>query len=239
MEDMIKNNDFKPVTTVNNILGIPAGAVLKFDSASGKYVSVNREEDIADSSYYYSGFAVAIDPAIVWANMGDYFEYIEEPKLNSLRQNYDIGLEEVKEDYSMKNWQPCDVAHPAINKEVKEEPQVEDFNNMPEEWKERNKIHCGNCEECSTTVENVIEEVSTFPTEDETAKEEPKDEIPVPDNAYSVPEGILTFECGLCHFKNPIHRMRYGLFFPVAEETKLNLKCTNCELETTVFYELV
>jgi len=122
---------------------------------------------------------------------------------------------------------------------------------MPEEWKERNETPeeerqdftlapgspIPEYEDVKTVMEgkNIIEEVASFPTPDT----DRTDTLEVPENSYKAQEGILTFECGLCHAKNPIHKMRYGLFFPVAEETRLNLKCENCGIETTVFYELV
>ena len=62
---------------MKNNLGVAKGTILRFDWASGKYVSVEEEEDIADDGYYYSGSAIAIDPYIVKGNIGRYFTYIE------------------------------------------------------------------------------------------------------------------------------------------------------------------
>lgn len=77
---MIKESKkFPAVMTTQGILGIDEGTVLRFDWASGKYVSVVEEEDIADD-YYYSGFAVAIDPYIVKDNIGICFTTIEQEK---------------------------------------------------------------------------------------------------------------------------------------------------------------
>lgn len=75
---------FPAVITMRPFLGIGAGTVLKFDWASGKYVSITEEEDITED-YYYSGFAIALDPYLVKDSMGEYFaitsEPAEEPKL--------------------------------------------------------------------------------------------------------------------------------------------------------------
>src|SRR4030042_2189532 len=67
---------FPAVITIKGILGLDEGSVLKFDWASGKYVSITEDEDIADD-YYYSGYAVAIDPYVVKDNIGEYFAFIE------------------------------------------------------------------------------------------------------------------------------------------------------------------
>ena len=69
---------FPAVITIRPFLGIGAGTVLKFDWASSKYVSITEEEDIADD-YYYSGFAIALDPYLVKGNIGEYFALTEQP----------------------------------------------------------------------------------------------------------------------------------------------------------------
>jgi len=75
---MIKESKkFPAVMTTQSVLGIEEGTVLRFDWASGKYVSVVEHEDIADD-YYYSGYAIAIDPYIVKDNIGVYFTHIEQ-----------------------------------------------------------------------------------------------------------------------------------------------------------------
>ena len=70
-EDSLK---FPAVVVLKSALGVAEGTILKFDWASGKYVSIVEEEDIADD-YYYSGYAVAIDPYLVKGNIGTYFAY--------------------------------------------------------------------------------------------------------------------------------------------------------------------
>ena len=69
---------FPAVITMRPFVGIGAGTVLKFDWASGKYVSITEEEEIADD-YYYSGFAIALDPYLVKDNIGEYFALAEQP----------------------------------------------------------------------------------------------------------------------------------------------------------------
>jgi hypothetical protein len=71
--------------------------------------------------------------------------------------------------------------------------------------------------------------------DDEFQRDKPQEESLKDEKVQS---GDLTFECGLCHTNNFIHKMKYGLFFPVSKDTKLLLKCSNCGIETTVFYEL-
>jgi len=58
-----------------------------------------------------------------------------------------------------------------------------------------------------------------------------EEEVPV-----IIPEAMLAFECGLCHEINTMVSIKYGLFFPVSEQTKLILRCSKCGIETTVFY---
>lgn len=72
-----ESNKFPAVMTTQEFLGVPEGTILKFDWASAKYVSVEEEEDIAED-YYYSGYAVAVDPYIVKDNIGTYFTHIEQ-----------------------------------------------------------------------------------------------------------------------------------------------------------------
>ena len=69
---------FPAVMTIEDVLGIEEGTILRFDWASGKYVSVEEAEDIAEDDYYYSGYAIAIDPHVVKDNIGTYFTYIEQ-----------------------------------------------------------------------------------------------------------------------------------------------------------------
>ena len=69
---------FPAVITMRPFVGIGAGTVLKFDWASGKYVSITEEEEIVDD-YYYSGFAIALDPYLVKDNIGEYFALAEQP----------------------------------------------------------------------------------------------------------------------------------------------------------------
>ena len=75
-----ESKKFPAVITNKSILGIEKGTVLRFDWASGKYVSVTENEDIAEGDYYYSGYAIALDPYIVKDNIyndGSPFSYIE------------------------------------------------------------------------------------------------------------------------------------------------------------------
>lgn len=84
----MSENKFLPIVVVEPLLGIEVGTVLKFDSASGRYKCTNKEEDIAENSYYYSGSAIEIDPTIVENNIctadkNGYFEYLAEPKVEA------------------------------------------------------------------------------------------------------------------------------------------------------------
>jgi len=72
-----RNNEFPAMVVTKEILGIEVGTVIKFDPFSGKYVSLVEEEEIADD-YFYSGSAIAIDPYIVQAYVGDIFTPIED-----------------------------------------------------------------------------------------------------------------------------------------------------------------
>lgn len=152
-------DEFPPVKTVVPFLGMDEGTVLKFDAASSKYVTVSQEEDIGEGEYYYSGYAIAIDPYIVKREQ-DIFEVLK----------------------------------------LKSKPKAE-------------------------KVELTVEE----PPKDSDTK---VDEVVPP----KVEEANLTFKCGLCQTENLIHKIKYGLFFPVGEKTKLLLKCKNCGIETIVYY---
>lgn len=72
-----ESKKFPAVMTLVDILGIEEGIVLNFDWASGKYVSVSEEEDIAEE-YFYSGYALALDPYLVKDNIGTFFTFIEQ-----------------------------------------------------------------------------------------------------------------------------------------------------------------
>lgn len=72
-----ESRKFPAVMTTCDMLGLEEGTILRFDWTSGKYVSMEELEDIADD-YYYSGYAVAIDPYVVKDNIGECFAYIEE-----------------------------------------------------------------------------------------------------------------------------------------------------------------
>ena len=50
-----ENTKFPAVITTEDLLGIERGTVLRFDWSSGKYISIEEEEDIAED-YFYSGF---------------------------------------------------------------------------------------------------------------------------------------------------------------------------------------
>jgi hypothetical protein len=90
---------FPAVIVVKGFLGIDVGTELVFDWASGKYVSITEEEDIADD-YYYSGFAVALDPYLVKDNMAEYFVLSapDEPELPLEKPIEDGPEEEVQEN---------------------------------------------------------------------------------------------------------------------------------------------
>jgi hypothetical protein len=108
-----ESKKFPAVMTVNNVLGLPEGTILKFDWASGKYVSVVEEEDIAEE-YYYSGFAVAIDPYVVKDNIGTAFtfiEQVEEPVVEKPK-------EEVKVETPKKVKKSKKVAEPVVEEKV-------------------------------------------------------------------------------------------------------------------------
>jgi hypothetical protein len=72
-----ESKKFPAVMTITDVLGIEEGTVLRFDWSSGKYVSIEEVEDIAED-YYYSGFAIAIDPYVVKDNIGICFAYFED-----------------------------------------------------------------------------------------------------------------------------------------------------------------
>jgi predicted nucleic-acid-binding Zn-ribbon protein len=91
---------FPAVMTTKEVLGIEQGTVLTFDWASGKYVSIVEEEDIADD-YFYSGSAIALDPYIVKDNIGTYFTHIEqEPETEE--EGYRGGMDEEAEQMDAK-----------------------------------------------------------------------------------------------------------------------------------------
>lgn len=91
-----ESNKFPAVMTTQNVLGIEEGTILKFDWASGKYVSVSEEEDIAED-YFYSGYALALDPYLVKDNIGTFFTFIEQ------EEDLDTTIEHVvtKEDLQL------------------------------------------------------------------------------------------------------------------------------------------
>lgn len=64
-----ESNKFPAVMITGPCLGLEEGTVLVFDGASGKYVSIEEDEELADD-YYYSGYAVAIDPYIIKDSIG-------------------------------------------------------------------------------------------------------------------------------------------------------------------------
>jgi hypothetical protein len=104
--------------------------------------------------------------------------------------------------------------------------------------------------EIEKPIEVPVEEV--YPVGDkelvtiEQDKEESRDtevdvvaEFNPPDNAISLVQGgELKFECGLCHFQNDIAHIKYGLFFPASDKTSLKLKCSNCGIETNLYYKM-
>ena len=78
-----KSKRFPAVMTTKKVLGMPKGTILKFDYASGKYVTLEEAEDVAADGYYYSGYAAAFDPFLVKDNVGNAFAYIEEGKIEA------------------------------------------------------------------------------------------------------------------------------------------------------------
>lgn len=92
-----ESKKFPAVMTTQNVLGIEEGTVLKFDWASGKYVSISEEEDIAED-YFYSGYALALDPYLVKDNIGTYFTFIEQEdsKEEVLEEGKPLPEEEIK-----------------------------------------------------------------------------------------------------------------------------------------------
>jgi hypothetical protein len=107
-----ESKKFPAVMTIKDVLGLPEGTVLRFDWASGKYVSISEEEDIADD-YYYSGYAVAIDPYVVKDNVGSLFTFIE--------QVNEPEVEEPKEEVKVAE----KVEEPKKSKKTKKESKVE------------------------------------------------------------------------------------------------------------------
>lgn len=67
---------FPTVRILSSYFGVDEGTELVFDFYSGKYVSVEELEDISKDTYYYSGFAIAIDPYLVKRNIGELFAYV-------------------------------------------------------------------------------------------------------------------------------------------------------------------
>ena len=67
---------FPTVRVLSSFLGVDEGTELVFDFYSGKYVSVEEAEDISEVGYYYSGFAIAVDPYLVKRNIGKFFAYL-------------------------------------------------------------------------------------------------------------------------------------------------------------------
>ena len=73
---MTMSEKFPSVRILSSLFGVDEGTELVFDFYSGKYVSVEEEEDISENGYYYSGFAFAIDPYLVKRNIGELFAYV-------------------------------------------------------------------------------------------------------------------------------------------------------------------
>lgn len=181
----IRDDVFNPIKVRRSFLGIEEGTILKFDAASGKYVSMGGHEDIGEGEYYYSGFAVALDPYLIQDNInGD-----------------DDDIFEVLPLKEKKKKKPLRVVEESP---TKEELKAE-FPDMPAE----------------------VEAKEPEPV----VKEEVKEPVP-----NEIPEGDLSFVCGLCHAVTFVHKIKYGLFFPVAPGTRLHLKCSNCGIETEVYY---
>lgn len=90
-----ESKKFPAVMTIKNLLGLEEGTVLQFDWASGKYVSIMEEEDIAED-YYYSGYAAAFDPYVVKDNIGTYFTYIEQNGIEDTTIEHVVTEEDVK-----------------------------------------------------------------------------------------------------------------------------------------------
>jgi hypothetical protein len=89
---MSESKKFPAVILVKDgFLGLEAGTQLCFDWASGKYVSVSEQEEIAEG-YYYSGFAIALDPYIVKDNIGSFFAYTESEQK---KEEEELKVEEV------------------------------------------------------------------------------------------------------------------------------------------------
>jgi len=86
---------FPAVITTQEVFGIPEFTVLRFDWASGKYVSIEEEEDIAED-YYYSGYAIAIDPYLVKDNIGTYFVYSEQQEKPEPMVEHTVTEEDVE-----------------------------------------------------------------------------------------------------------------------------------------------
>jgi len=93
-------NKMQPVEVSRTFLGIKKGTILKFDPASSKYVSMAREEEIGDGEYYYSGFAIAIDPDIIDKNVGHVFRVL--PKLNTNKDEATANKYEATEEIEEK-----------------------------------------------------------------------------------------------------------------------------------------
>jgi hypothetical protein len=103
---------FPAVMTTQEVLGIEEGTVLRFDWSSGKYVSIEEVEDVADD-YYYSGYAIAIDPYLVKDNIGTYFVHVEqgeveepvewETKTATSLDNVEVQKTQVYSDEDAKN----------------------------------------------------------------------------------------------------------------------------------------
>jgi len=97
----VESRKFPAVMTTCEMLGLEEGTILRFDWTSGKYVSMEELEDIADD-YYYSGYAVAIDPYVVKDNIGECFTYIEQEK----QPEPELPVEPVKTEEELKEVEP-------------------------------------------------------------------------------------------------------------------------------------
>lgn len=144
---------FPKVITTKEVLGIEEGVVLVFDWASGKYVSITESEDVSKEEYYYSGYAIALDPYLVKDNIGDYFSYVEETKDEVEKHIV------TKEDVSLNEGEP----------DIKEGEEIGLPNN-----KEYDKVHTLVID-CSCGHRSVLEPVNapgvniTLMAEDETS----------------------------------------------------------------------
>ena len=86
------------IRLIKPLLGIPAGSVFVYDKHTGRFIYSVVEEDISEDSYEYSSNILDLDPSLVEANMGEFFELFEGEKTKDEVKSKEVDVEKVKED---------------------------------------------------------------------------------------------------------------------------------------------